>query len=226
MDLWKLTSMLEERELHLARAVDQSDDQEGRVSDRTLQGRPARAEAEARLITEALGQLMTPEQMMGIYEFSNDLMRNEIMLISWYIWENESAEMWSAYCLPDDGIAIRSTAGKLIDCLPDLVGDTAVFVGSVEYVDPNVTDIPEWNAFDPFGYKREQFRHESELRVMLIDRNANPKGFKIPIEPESLIEAVYVAPNRSEGHWNNVEAVLREWSPTLPLRRSELEVTK
>jgi hypothetical protein len=225
MDLWKLKSMLEHRELHLARAVDQSDDCEGIVSDLTVAARPARAEAEARSITEALGQTITAEQLLGIYEFNNDLLRSETMLISWYLGEDESEEMWKAYCRPDDGVAIRSTAGKLIHCLPALVGDTAVVVGSVEYVDPGITYIPEWRAFDPFGFKRTQFGYERELRVMLIDREANPNGFKVPIDPESLIESIYIAQNRSGEHAQVVEAVLKRWCPTIPMHRSKFEPT-
>jgi hypothetical protein len=223
MDLWKLESMLEHRELHFARAVDQSDELEGEVSDLTLQGRPARAEVEATIIAEALGQQITAEQIQGIYEFNHNVLLNEMMLISWYFGNNESAEMWCEYCDPDDGVAIRSTAGRLIDCLPDVVRGSAIMVEAVTYMDPKVTSIPEGNAFDPFQFKREQFRHESELRALLIDRDANPMGFKVPINPALLIEGIYVAPNRTQEHLRRVSAVLNRWNPTLALRRSAFE---
>lgn len=223
MDLWKFVAILDTQTLHFACADGLDDDWEGGVSEQTLRERPARAAAEAAQVGQTLSQSPSQEQVLAIYEFNSEQMPRKIMVSCWHVGDVESAAMWSLYCRRGEGVAIRSTAGKLIDALPDQLGDSGIMVSSVNYVDYGAVSIPEGNLFDPFTHKRRSFSHEQELRAMLMTRDPEPAGVEVPIEPGLLIEAVYVAPRAPDWHRGVVESLLRSYGLDRPVYKSGLD---
>ncbi|HET9954545.1 MAG TPA: FRG domain-containing protein, partial [Polyangiaceae bacterium] len=74
-------------------------------------------------------------------------------------------------------MAIRSTVGRLIGCLPQKVNANqshleSVSIGEVDYIDYISDTFPLHNTFCPYVHKRREFRHEQEVRAVLIITDA------------------------------------------------------
>lgn len=89
----------------------------------------------------------------------------------WHASSFESAAMWDLYDATGRGIAIRTTWGRLVDSIR---GNLPVVGMKVQYVDYNKTVIPTWNTYYPFGFKRESFQHEQEVRLVCADLPTRP----------------------------------------------------
>lgn len=134
----------------------------------------------------------------------------------WHINELQSDAMWKIYLEGKNGIAIKSTVGKLIDCFQK--SDDDVFISKVYYRDfENVTFndlmLEQQNSlFDgrgasinSFNYKRKSFEHENELRVFYVDMPIphtikggiprEPLNFKrIDVDLNILVDEIVIAP--------------------------------
>jgi hypothetical protein len=118
----------------------------------------------------------------------------DFMYIScWYSRPHDSAAMWAIYANVTDGVAIKSTVGRLKRALGGAPQD--VVIGAVEYVDYE-TAIAQWgNAFPDFLRKRLSFEHEHEVRaIILVFEEPSPLGLDVPVDVSALIEEIVVAP--------------------------------
>jgi hypothetical protein len=79
--------------------------------------------------------------------------------------------MWDLYGATGRGIAVRTTWGHLV---ASIKGALPVVGMKVQYVDYNTIVIPTWNTYYPFGFKRESFRHEQEVRLVCADLPTRP----------------------------------------------------
>ncbi|MFC2000981.1 hypothetical protein ACFLUZ_00560 [Chloroflexota bacterium] len=120
---------------------------------------------------------------------------------SWHQGEGESAAMWKLYLKSNEGIAIQSTYNRLRNCFKKETPD--IWVGRVKYMDYTKELIADVNFLAPFLSKRKSFRHEQEVRAIIFKFNLTKHGstkpaFKdglgVAVDPELLIEKVYVAP--------------------------------
>jgi hypothetical protein len=223
LDLWKFVSLLASRSLRFARADTLGDAWEGALSEATLLSRPARAEALAAQIREATGgSSWSAEDVIRTYANSSEQMQYRVMINSWYLGNGESAAMWKLYSSPD-GVAIRSTAGKLMKELPANVGDSAISLDPIRYVEYSLEEIPEerWNS--PFLFKRRSFEHEREIRAHLLHRNPAPTGLLAPVDLDALVEAVYVAPASPSWHREVVESLCRSYGLDAPVHQSAID---
>lgn len=220
LDLWKLVSLLDERALHFARAIDLGDDWEGAVSERTLQERPARA-AELGALLRARGMPWTDEQAQVPFAMGEQL-RHRVMINCWHMGDVESAAMWGLYCPGGDGVAIRTTAVRLIEALPEQYEDSAINVSEVTYVDYGSLTIPEGNVYAPFTYKRESFGYERELRAFFLVSDPAPPVVAVPLDL-AYIESVYVAPKAPDWRRSAVESLLRRYRLDVPVHKSGLD---
>src|SRR5205807_3771411 len=83
----------------------------------------------------------------------------------WNMGDDESDLMWHAYAKAPEGVAIKSTVGRLKRCLPP--HDS----GACVYYKPE-DDIRCANIFgnpSDLLYKRKQFIGEAEFRIWIID---------------------------------------------------------
>ena len=115
---------------------------------------------------------------------------------SWYKGKNENAAMWDRYTYKGEGVAIKTNAKLLFDCisavgnnritahqsfselkLDELPQNTSnnpdIIIKEVEYTDKNPTDFVMGkkylqNGYDLlcFFYKLEDFRDEAEIRIL------------------------------------------------------------
>ena len=129
-------------------------------------------------------------------------LRDWVVVSCWHMSEHESAAMWSLYSKGQDALCIQTTYRLLAEAL----GPT-VPIGIVQYVDYEREWIPEDNPLLPFLYKRESYRHESEIRPIInlskldamgkFQLKGKPpiRGFLRPVDLSKLIQSVYIAPN-------------------------------
>jgi hypothetical protein len=147
----------------------------------------------------------------------------------WHINETESTAMWDLYTLGQEGIAIQSTFTRLLNSFSGVSQD--VYIGKVQYIDYAHQVIENPNLYSPFVYKRKNFEHERELRAIIM--NPPPLGGKgydftvstmdngeyVPVDIDTLIEHVYIAPNARTWFIKLFESILtlygREYTPQI-----------
>lgn len=118
----------------------------------------------------------------------------------WHKNEGQSAAMWKLYLSANEGVAIQTTVQRLRDCFD--CTSRLISIGQVEYVDYDKMErdrlvlVPK-NLL----MKRESFEHEQEVRALFVDdrKEKNGKhylaGHDIDIDPETLIEKIWLAPS-------------------------------
>jgi hypothetical protein len=133
--------------------------------------------------------------------------------------------MWRLYLKSDEGVAIRSTYGRLKESFGD--ASQAVSAGKIVYIEYETDPIPRDNALVPFLYKRMSFEHEHEVRAIYWNitelqpqlqaefegRWVEParKGVDIPANLDTLIESVYVSPTKEDWFYELVKTTLAKY---------------
>ena len=134
--------------------------------------------------------------------------RKYVAVSCWNMQEEESAALWKLYCSTFNGIAIQSTINRLKNSLKDERRD--IYIGKVKYIDhysqPPSDSLSDDFFPNPFIYKGKSFAFENEVRAvtklpelkMIDDIHAKPisghKGYDVTIDPNLLIEKVYLSP--------------------------------
>lgn len=145
----------------------------------------------------------------------------------WHANEFESAAMWRLYASPYPAVAIRSSYAALCQALPE-----NTFIGLVQYIDFDRGWVPDTNTIWPFFYKRISFEHEHEVRVVFQDirsgnatpfRANNEEGKSIPLDLESIVREVIVAPTSPAWFKQLVSSVTARYGYEFPVNQSELD---
>jgi hypothetical protein len=168
----------------------------------------------------------------AVREFAK--MQREVTFVnSWYCSPHESAAMWSLYLKTQEGIAVRSTYGRLIESLKKY-SDFNLHVGMVNYIDYEVDNIPFGNCLSPIMHKRKSFEHERELRAVIWtmehgkndfgDRNKfkGELGLYVPVDIPALVERVYVAPTAPSWVRELIESLLKRFGYPISVVQSKL----
>jgi hypothetical protein len=149
--------------------------------------------------------------------------------------EYESAFLWSVYASPRDGIAIRSTIGRL---KASLSHDSRTFtIGPIKYIDYNTEAIETNNLIAPIFRKRKSFEAEKELRVCFINIQddrirqliSNPTqevsqlpGHYVPIQLKELVTVIYISPGAPDWYSDAVVGTASGLGLGLPVQKSPL----
>jgi hypothetical protein len=160
-----------------------------------------------------------------------------IFSCSWSANEQEDSLMWMAYGDRGQGIALKTTVGKLARGpwrVPSLLsgfggGPTLhdLMLRKVHYLrfdnDDVVTGFEPEDFYLPF-LKRKQFDSEREWRLLAISRGRlSAGGLIIQCDLSALIDEIVIGPHANGG---DVEQVLKYRSPYLldtPLRNSTIQ---
>jgi hypothetical protein len=221
LDFTKFVALFENRSLHFTR-ID-------RFSDLLEGSWPAASIVEREQLAARVSPMhrdLAESYVTGIPAASKRL-RTQAAANCWHMNEHESAAMWRLYLSSKDGIAIRSTYARL------KAGFTAaepVYLGKVNYIDYSCQHIDIYNLLNPLTHKRKSFEHEREVRAAIVRMNpvaGQPdqipeSGIEVPVDPETLIDAIFVAPTSPAWFRTLVEAVLRRYSSRLPVLQSGL----
>jgi hypothetical protein len=93
-------------------------------------------------------------------------LKNQWTYVScWHTNQCESAAMWKLYSQSKDAVAIRSTYGRLAECLPETA--TIGPVGYGDYDSLLVERVENGFRFGAIFTKRASFRHEEEVRAVV-----------------------------------------------------------
>ncbi len=124
---------------------------------------------------------------------SHQELRSSMYISCWYARRQDSAAMWSIYANGSDGIAIKSTVGRLKTALT--TSPEIITIGMVQYVDFDVASDTLGNALLQFLRKRESFDHEHEIRAIVMKGwESHPPGLNLQVDLSALIEEIVIAP--------------------------------
>ena len=217
LDFTKFVSVLEKRSLFFSRSDQLGDPFEGSLSPENW-----------RLHPELYGEhneLLEP-QLTNLYRNLKHL----VYISCWHLAGHESAAMWRLYSRESDGIAIRTECRHL---RASLLCEETIYVGSVSYVDYESTFIPENPVFLPYFYKRQEFRHEQEVRAIChklfnadggVGLGARPRsvGEYYEVDLSALVQEIVVAPLAPDWFIELVSSVANRYGLGDRVRRSSL----
>ena len=151
--------------------------------------------------------------------------RRTLAVNCWHIATEESDSHWRIYGRSDEGIAIRSTVGRLKAAV-DIYKDRAVNIGEVKYIDFAKETFPTNNGFWPVVYKRLAFRHDKELRAVVWEMEPGPpfgdKGVYVVVDVTALIQEVVVTPLAAPSFLEPVREMVRRFGLSCEVKRSDL----
>jgi len=216
MDLTKLLSLLEDRQLFLPRSDKFKDPYEGAFS-----------MAGVTLIREEARSGIGPEAVEMMIR-NAPRFREGMFISCWNAAEHESAAMWELYLQSPEGVAIRTDHQQLCAALensPFMARTTMV-----QYIDYAVTPIPMNNVFFPFVHKRLNFAHEAELRAIIwawehTNRDQIPAeatAVQVDIDPTDFIQAIHISPTAPRWFGRLVEQLIRRYRLDVPVVQSTL----
>ena len=130
----------------------------------------------------------------------------------WYQEAEESEAMWKLFAGEKYGVAVRTTAARLVGSFTERLPD---YLGSVAYIAYDKDTMPV-TELPPVFNKRKAFTHEREVRAVVAPEQRTEKvqvesswpGVTYAIDPERLIETVVVSPYSPDWLLQVVRAVL------------------
>lgn len=255
MDFTKFFKMVRSDSLHFARADQLGDRFEGAYT------RPMEMEYSAALAysIQESSRLCTTQEEIRIFMdnhahlFMDSMAKEEpkaFHVNCWHINEHESAAMWKLYMKSDEGVAIQSTVGRLIESAKK--STDAIYIGEIDYIDYATDSFRRWNGFNAIVRKRRSFAHERELRALIWkpgdmqavnyeymtkgmgsqimkipDFSAAYKdhahGIDVPSNIKELIEHLYVCPSSPAWFAGLVSDTAKDYGLTCKIERSALE---
>ena len=145
----------------------------------------------------------------------------------WYEEAEESEAMWKLFASQQYGVAVRTTAARLVGSFTERLPD---YFGRVSYIvyDSHLMPVTE---FPPVFFKRRAFMHEREVRAVVAPEHRIEKaeeehrspGVECPIDPERLIDAVVVSPYSPGWLPDIVQSVLEKYEIDAAVEKSLLE---
>jgi hypothetical protein len=213
MDFTKFLALLETQTLHMASLTSFDD---------PFDGHPPKSVMDAfTTLPTGLSEEELKQQKQVVIKnlevFQNT--RKLVFASCWHISPHESAAMWSQYLRTGEGIAIQTSTHSLKAAIADEPQDLMGAV--VQYVDFESFDPRDVNILIWATLKRKSFEHEREFRLLAMGE-PNPQGFPIKINPQILIENIYVAPTTPDWVLNLVISILNRYQLEITPARSEL----
>ena len=151
--------------------------------------------------------------------------REKVAVSSWHINEYESFAMWQIFTGNSEGLAIRSTVGRLQKALgPE--NQYKQYIGEVNYIDYKREYIPFDDAFFPFLFKRKSFQYEREIRIItdVTDYNITINdGLKVSVDLCKLIDKIYIHPKSENWYKRLVIELLKRLDFDFDIEKSDLE---
>lgn len=154
----------------------------------------------------------------------------------WHMNDYESAAMWKLYDKSGNGIAIVSTVGRLKAAIQH--DDNKIYIGKVRYIDYETEHFSPSNVMSPFFHKRISFKHEAELRALVVKYPPNfsgalseylefqgdvANGIIASISTETLISEIRISPESPDWFYNLVEDLVnKRFSLNINVKKSDL----
>jgi hypothetical protein len=228
MDVSKLVSLLDTGTLFFARADRFMDTWEGSVSPNDVNAFDEMVQSEE-----------DREDLKNKYRRTFCGFRRHTYISCWHENPGESAAMWKLYLKSDEGIALRSSFGRLCHELAE--SSRFIHLCRVQYRDYRKESIPGGvpfqigrayvvGPFAPFTHKRYGFAHETEVRGVFQDRynslddpSEAERGLPIKVNVQDLVEGVYVAPGTTGWLRDAVQSILNKFGIDKGVHPSEFD---
>lgn len=222
LDLPKFASMLMRRAIFLARAELLGDPWEGAVGRATHEARAQfagwfRERYKMDFPTPHPSALLRGREITAVSCWHMSACESAAM---WSMYGPQCIAIQSRYCL------LRNQFAPFQHVPPEPPPEI-LFLGLVRYIDYDRTPIPDGNAMWPIIHKRESYAHEREVRLVAdrfgeycrLAEQSHPKpkdgglwslydagkidvfdagGLSVPVDLDTLIERVYIAPQQPE----------------------------
>ena len=154
IDVGKFESMIRTGSLHFARAEIFRDQMEGHdpQGHRILFPHPNPA-------------LSRPEMRITVNHVQ-EFVGKTLHVSCWNKRNASSLKMWRAYLGSSNGIAVRTSVGRLLESFenPNNIG-----IGEIEYVNEGVPSLDTDSGVMKYFYKRNKFKFENEIRAIWSD---------------------------------------------------------
>jgi hypothetical protein len=230
MDFTKFVSRIDKRSLCFCRADKLEDPFEGSYPKANVDARPEWYK-DYPVPLSAIEKVWT--QTITSY-------RRWTVVNCWHMNEHESAAMWKLYLSNREGVAIRSSFKRLMDCFK-YYSDNRVLVGVVKYLDYNSEYLSERFPITAFFSKRKSFEHERELRALIFKIPINEEkkmednsyefdfgldwcqeGIYVPVDLDILVEDVFVSPFAPPWFFDLVKSLLHRYGLSWEVKQSSL----
>jgi hypothetical protein len=178
------------------------------------------------------------------YRLNRERAREIVAVNCWHMSKHESVPMWTAYVPGSEGVAVKSTVGRLgasFDQHPDdgCSSHEDIDISKVRYIDYETDHFPLSQTLNHFIHKRMEYEAERELRVLGMITDAavtaataggtefevTDAGLFLPVNVETLIHTIYIAPRAARAVQQTVRDLLKsldlESIPVLPSRLTE-----
>lgn len=160
----------------------------------------------------------------------------------------ESDAMWRIYSPKKDGVKVKTTIRKLFNPLfqigrqfRNMNGvdyNLSSFVGKVKYANSKILiemlkdekrmsgkifDQSGWGQASTFFFKRTEFKHEKEVRLIYFSQNDNQLDtFKFAINPSEMFDEIVFDPRMTESVYEQQKNNLIDWGFNKRIVQSEL----
>jgi len=167
---------------------------------------------------------------------SDKILPNSTFVSCWYLNDSESAALWKLFPKSNEGIAIKSTVGKLKQSLALWIGNNInIILRAVVYGHEKVrgqkTNNAESLSFSgdaAIFTKRQCFEHEKELRLAIYSHDltapVRPNRYGLPLEVDldAMISEIIISPEAP--HWikDLVERVTKKYGFSFKIKQSRL----
>ena len=160
-------------------------------------------------------QHIVNKEMLAVREKYTKL-RETVFISCWHANEKESEGMWKLYTsVLSQGVAITTS----VEHLCNSINDPNFQIGKVNYIS---YEKPLTFQQKPYWYKRDAFKHEQEVRVVILDNTLKEYGKNVSVDLNTMIDAVYVSPTAQSWFADLVEKVCRRYGIDKPVYQSAL----
>jgi hypothetical protein len=241
-DFTGLVALLEHKSLHFSRLEAFNDKHEGFLNCLTDEDHydVTNAGNLVRIPTDQLDERSKTNsaEFKGFVTPLSAAILNSTGVHCWRIDCSESHAMWRVFGRTDFSVAIQSTVGRLMTSLQP--NEYIMFIGSVQYIDYTKTKIPLSNMMNAIFHKSDYFAEEKEMRLAcnrVSDRSAtnfsaesyvplHKDGVDLPINVDALVDTIVVSPYAPDWFIKLVEAVVKRYNVTAPVRPSIIALRK
>ena len=154
----------------------------------------------------------------------DDKARANFVLNCWCRSDGESDLHWHTYGRDAEGVAIRSTVGRLKRALKRYKEE--VYIGEVKYIDFETELIPDKRKIQRTVYKRLAFRNDQEVRAVIdaskVKGRFTTRGGFVEVEMNELAHEIVLSPMANRSLTDGVKAMLKVLGVGCHARRSKL----
>lgn len=144
--------------------------------------------------------------------------RRFIFASCWCLLGHESEAMWRIYCKDKEGVAIVLPYDKLYESVRVT---PKTYAGAVRYIDFDRELIRQANPVKRAMYKRREFEHEHEARILRYDpglrhqREPLPEAIPLPWDAAKFVERIVISPYAPAWYFKSIREFVELISPTL-----------